>query len=168
MGNRLSKIYTKTGDDGTTGLGDGTRVAKDSARVAAYGTVRWSSGGDWQPARDGQDIAAGDAIRTGPDGSAVVTLANGTRIKLPPSTVLRFDTLSAYAGGLMADTRLRLQRGRITNTVRRQLGSGTAKFQVTTPNATSAVRGGALASGTVSGVDWGVSTPSIITLANLS
>jgi cob(I)alamin adenosyltransferase len=39
MGNRLSKIYTKTGDDGITGLGDGTRVAKDSPRVAAYGTV---------------------------------------------------------------------------------------------------------------------------------
>jgi len=39
MGNRLSRIYTKTGDDGTTGLGDGTRVAKDSARVSAYGTV---------------------------------------------------------------------------------------------------------------------------------
>jgi len=39
MGNRLSKIYTRTGDDGTTGLGDGSRIAKDSARVAAYGTV---------------------------------------------------------------------------------------------------------------------------------
>jgi len=39
VGNRLSKIYTKTGDDGTTGLGDGTRVPKDSVRVAAYGTV---------------------------------------------------------------------------------------------------------------------------------
>jgi len=39
MGNRLSKIYTRTGDDGTTGLGDGTRVPKDSARVEAYGTV---------------------------------------------------------------------------------------------------------------------------------
>ena len=39
MGNRLSKIYTKTGDDGTTGLGDGTRVPKDDPRVEAYGTV---------------------------------------------------------------------------------------------------------------------------------
>ncbi len=39
MGKRLSKIYTRTGDDGTTGLGDGNRVDKDSLRVEAYGTV---------------------------------------------------------------------------------------------------------------------------------
>lgn len=39
MGNRLSNIYTRTGDDGTTGLGDGSRTSKDSARVEAYGTV---------------------------------------------------------------------------------------------------------------------------------
>jgi cob(I)alamin adenosyltransferase len=39
MGNRLSKIYTRTGDDGTTGLGDGARVRKDHTRVEAYGTV---------------------------------------------------------------------------------------------------------------------------------
>ncbi len=39
MGNRLSKIYTRTGDDGTTGLGDGSRADKDSLRVEAYGTV---------------------------------------------------------------------------------------------------------------------------------
>lgn len=39
MGHRLSKIYTRTGDDGTTGLGDGTRTDKDSLRVEAYGTV---------------------------------------------------------------------------------------------------------------------------------
>jgi len=39
MGNRLSRIYTRTGDDGSTGLGDGSRTSKDSARVEAYGTV---------------------------------------------------------------------------------------------------------------------------------
>ena len=39
MGNRLSKIYTKTGDDGTTGLGDGSRVKKDSTRVEAMGDI---------------------------------------------------------------------------------------------------------------------------------
>jgi len=39
MGHRLSKIYTRTGDSGTTGLGDGSRTEKDSPRVEAYGTV---------------------------------------------------------------------------------------------------------------------------------
>jgi cob(I)alamin adenosyltransferase len=39
MGNRLSKIATRTGDDGTTGLGDGSRVDKDSARVQSLGDV---------------------------------------------------------------------------------------------------------------------------------
>ncbi|KAA3627684.1 MAG: cob(I)yrinic acid a,c-diamide adenosyltransferase [Proteobacteria bacterium] len=39
MGHRLSKIYTRTGDDGTTGLGRGDRVAKDSARIEAIGAV---------------------------------------------------------------------------------------------------------------------------------
>ncbi len=39
MGHRLTRIYTRTGDDGTTGLGDGTRVAKDCTRVEALGAV---------------------------------------------------------------------------------------------------------------------------------
>jgi cob(I)alamin adenosyltransferase len=39
MGNRLSKIATRTGDNGTTGLGDGSRTAKDSARIASLGDV---------------------------------------------------------------------------------------------------------------------------------
>jgi len=39
MGNRLSRIYTRTGDNGSTGLGDGTRVPKETLRVEAYGTV---------------------------------------------------------------------------------------------------------------------------------
>lgn len=39
MGNRLSKIYTRTGDDGSTGLGDGSRTDKDSLRIEAMGAV---------------------------------------------------------------------------------------------------------------------------------
>jgi len=39
MGNRLSKIYTRTGDNGTTGLGDGNRIDKDSDRIDAIGAI---------------------------------------------------------------------------------------------------------------------------------
>lgn len=39
MGNRLSKIYTRTGDKGTTGMADGSRIAKNSVRVEAIGDV---------------------------------------------------------------------------------------------------------------------------------
>jgi len=39
MGHRLTKIYTRTGDDGTTGLSDGSRVRKDAARVQAMGSI---------------------------------------------------------------------------------------------------------------------------------
>ena len=39
MANRLTQIATRTGDDGTTGLGDGSRVGKDTLRVAAMGDV---------------------------------------------------------------------------------------------------------------------------------
>lgn len=39
MGHRLSKIYTRTGDAGDTGLGDGSRVPKESARIRALGDI---------------------------------------------------------------------------------------------------------------------------------
>jgi len=39
MGNRISKVYTRTGDDGTTGMADGSRVAKDSLVITAIGDI---------------------------------------------------------------------------------------------------------------------------------
>ena len=39
MGNRLTRIYTRTGDDGTTGLADGSRVSKDAPRIDAIGAI---------------------------------------------------------------------------------------------------------------------------------
>jgi len=39
MGNRLTRIYTRTGDDGSTGLSDGARIAKDHPRIEAIGAV---------------------------------------------------------------------------------------------------------------------------------
>ncbi len=63
VGNRLSKIYTRTGDDGSTGLGDGSRVSKDSPRVAAYGTVdELNSTIGMVLASDGVDAAVREAL----------------------------------------------------------------------------------------------------------
>jgi cob(I)alamin adenosyltransferase len=39
MGKRLTKVYTRTGDDGTTGLGDGRRIPKENPRIEAIGAV---------------------------------------------------------------------------------------------------------------------------------
>ncbi|MET0935982.1 MAG: cob(I)yrinic acid a,c-diamide adenosyltransferase [Luteibacter sp.] len=63
MGNRLSKIYTRTGDDGTTGLGDGSRTGKDSLRVTAYGTVdELNSAIGVTIAAEGVDADVGEAL----------------------------------------------------------------------------------------------------------
>ena len=63
MGNRLTKIYTRTGDQGTTGLGDGVRVDKDNARIEAIGTIDELNCALGQlVAHDLPDTIAGDLI----------------------------------------------------------------------------------------------------------
>lgn len=65
MGNRLSRIVTRTGDTGTTGLGDGSRVAKDSARIEAIGTVdELNSTVGWLAALPGLPDAIGRLLLT--------------------------------------------------------------------------------------------------------
>jgi len=60
---RITRVYTRTGDDGTTGLGGGQRVAKDSPRVTAYGTV------------DELSSAVGVAVAAGVDARIAAPLA---------------------------------------------------------------------------------------------
>jgi cob(I)alamin adenosyltransferase len=59
---RITKVYTRTGDDGTTGLGGGQRVSKDSPRIDAYGTV------------DELNSAIGAAVATGLDAALAQAL----------------------------------------------------------------------------------------------
>ncbi len=65
---KLNRIYTRTGDDGTTGLGTGARVEKDDPRVEAYGTV------DESNAAIGQAIAMAGTFEPGTPGARVVKL----------------------------------------------------------------------------------------------
>ncbi len=91
MGNRLSKIYTRTGDDGTTGLGDGSRTAKDSSRVEAYGTV------------DELNSAIGVLIATEPGTELCEILAGiqqqlfnlGGELCIPGSTMISADNVAS-------------------------------------------------------------------------
>ena len=87
MGNRLSKIYTRTGDAGTTGLGDGSRVAKDSARIHALGDI------------DELNSALGVLLAALPTDSIALALLEiqhdlfdlGGEISIPGSSLLALD-----------------------------------------------------------------------------
>ena len=96
---RLNRIYTRTGDDGTTGLGDGTRLSKHDLRIEAYGTVDelssqlgvvLASGADElgtleEPLRAVQN----DLFDVGAD--LCVPGASGERLRIRPSYVLALE-----------------------------------------------------------------------------
>lgn len=110
--------------------------------LQAFGAVRWRAQdvGDWQAAKPGLTLAAGAQVQVPEGGSAVIELANGTRLALQPGSLLSLDTLSLYAGGLMADTRLRLQHGQldIRDNPRRLPNQN---LRILTPSAQAVVRG---------------------------
>ena len=109
MGNRLSRIYTRTGDDGTTGLGDGTRVGKDSSRVNAYGTVDEANSALGGPFRAGPktphaaDPRAAPAVRMGGElciqGTGVSAESGGAERHLATSTSPACGQESSSRGG---------------------------------------------------------------------
>ena len=92
------------------------------------------------PATEGMQLGVGALLRTARDATLTLEFADRTRLLLQGGSELRLDRLSQYGKSGMVDTRLRLQRGRITNSVTPSRGTSPA-FIVDTPNATSAVRG---------------------------
>ena len=106
------------------------------------GQVHWHNGdGKWQTASDGLKLSAGAALKTMNDSSAVLTLADGSRIVIVPASTLVLDVLSVYAGGLMADTRLYLPEGQTDIAVTPPQGSRQQNLRVRTPSAQAVVRG---------------------------
>ena len=105
------------------------------------GTVRWRTGSDeWKAATRGQPLLAGSSLETLDDASALLILADGSKIVLAPNSQLSLDTLTLYAGGLMADTRMRLQRGQ-TEVQANPEQLGNQHLRIETPSAQAVVRG---------------------------
>ena len=121
---------------------DMLRVTPGQAQLdGVSGSVRWRVGeADWQAATNGLRLAAGAALETGDDSSALLLLADGSRILVSPNSRLTLDTLSLYAGGLMADTRVRLQSGQ-TDIIANPEQRSNQNLKIQTPSAQAVVRG---------------------------
>ena len=109
-------------------------VALQGAAVA-----RTAAGRD-APVTAGMSLGSGARVTTSPEASLSLQFADGSRLLLLGGSELLLDRLTRFGRSGMADTRLRLQRGRIGNDVRHLRGPA-ANFIVDTPSASSAVRG---------------------------
>ncbi len=109
--------------------------------VAVHGSAvtRTATGRD-TPVTAGMSLGSGAVLTTAPEASLSLQFADGSRLLLLGGSELLLDRLTRFGRSGMADTRLRLQRGRIGNEVRRLRGPA-ANFIVDTPSASSAVRG---------------------------
>jgi hypothetical protein len=116
------------------------RAPADATLVAISGTVRWRNGTAWQAARLGQKLGTGSELETAEDASALLRLADSSTVSMASNSQLALDTLSLYAQGLMADTRIRLLRGQ-TEVVANPRKRGNQHLQIHTPSAQAVVRG---------------------------
>ncbi len=99
-----------------------------------------TTGGAEQPISEGMELGVGSRLLTAAGASLSLQFADGSRLRLREDSELVLDRLTRYGRTGMVDTRVRLQRGRINNEVRRLRGPGD-QFIVETPTASSAVRG---------------------------
>lgn len=109
--------------------------------VAVSGSVRVTPSGEAGRAlQAGESLHAGTRLEAAANSSATLRFADGSTLRVQPGAQLELDTVSVYAGGGMADTRLRLQQGRVEIGANPRRAPG-SRLQVITPSAVAAVRG---------------------------
>lgn len=110
--------------------------------VAVMGSAHVQLPGEAQPATvaPGMALGIGAHLTTDADASLTLQFADGSRVLMEQNSALDLDQMSAYGRTGMVDTRLRLQRGHVVNTVTPMTGVG-AHFSVETPGTISSVRG---------------------------
>ena len=109
--------------------------------ATSNGALRWRrEGGEWQLAATGQRLVSGSTLETLDNASALLSFADGSKLLLSPNSQLVFDALGAFAGGLMVDTRLRLQRGQ-SDIMANPAQRAHQRLQIQTPAAQAVVRG---------------------------
>lgn len=99
-----------------------------------------TSAGRAAPVTAGMSLGSGAMVKTSPEATLSLQFADGSRLLLLGDSELLLERLTRLGRSGIADTRLRLQRGRIGNDVRHLRGPA-ANFIVDTPSASSAVRG---------------------------
>lgn len=101
--------------------------------------IRSASGGGLRSLSEGARVRAGDTIITR-DGLATIELADGSVVRINPASSVVFNRLTRYGRAGMTDTRIRLERGGVSNRVKPMMEDG-ARFEIETPSAVAAVRG---------------------------
>ncbi|HHM05572.1 MAG TPA: LysM peptidoglycan-binding domain-containing protein [Gammaproteobacteria bacterium] len=113
---------------------------KPARLIALHGDVKHQpTGGTARAAKVGMSVFSGDAIETGPGGSATIEFADGSRLLIETGSRVVMDTLGVFRETGMVDTSLRLERGRVESTVKPLKEN--SRFQINTPAAVAAVRG---------------------------
>ncbi|MDO4635996.1 MAG: FecR domain-containing protein [Lautropia sp.] len=93
---------------------------------------------DGQPARSGSTLPEGSTIQTGPDSAAVITLPDGTHLRIPSATEVRLERLRAYHGERDLDAGFLLRHGSIEPD---SPGKRSRPLNIRTPSGNAAVRG---------------------------
>jgi hypothetical protein len=116
------------------------RAAPAGARAVAVeppAEVRHPRQTAWQPLAVGQALSEGAEIATGPEGSATLQLADSSQVLIPSETRVVLDQLLRFESTPLADSRLRLERGRLVPT---EVPAG-SRLSIVSPPATTSVRG---------------------------